>query len=431
MSWLKDKLRNWLTLDEFLLNEASLNSINLHGATPMFNNYSDDIKKLNVVLSNPALLKVVSLQCDLFSLGKIYVYKNGKEIENDPFIEMIKKPNPYQRGSQFLWDFMFWNMIGNDYIYIDSKIVSSNNKMYILEHNKMDFPNEMKKRSDKLILSNTEKEKDFAITYKYNDGTTTPLLWSRIIHIPDLTNGTGNWYKGNSRIDALYKIISNSEVSLDAKNINIRYSEKFMVAGQSDPNNITEIPMSEPEKQDIESKMNSSKNVHAVKSMIDIKRFVDDIGALKLDESYLADYFLIGSMYGIPKDVLEAHNSSTFENQEKARGAQVSYCLQPKGNILCESFKEFFGYTDKDIVIDWEHLPFMQAFAKERAETERAKSFTLLNLQKAGVSIEDINQFLDTNFTELKPIQNEQATGNSNLENDNGEGNEPSNQGIN
>lgn len=405
MSWLKDKLRNWLTLDEFILNGSTLNAINLHGATPMFNNYGDDIKKLQIVLSNPALLKVISLQCDLFSLGKVYVYKNGKSIDKDPFLDMFNRPNPYQRSSQFLWDFMFWNMIGNSYIYIDSKIVSNENKMYLLEHNKMNFPNEMNKRSDKLILSDSEAQKEFSITYKYDDGKTTDLLWSRIVHIPDLTNGTGNWYKGNSRIDALYKVISNSEASLDAKNINIRYSGKFMVAGQADPENPSYegLPLSGKEQQDIESKMNGHKTVHAIKSMIDIKRFIDDIGALKLDESYLSDYFLIGSMYGIPKDVLEAFNSGTYENQEKARGAQVSYCLQPKGNALCESLRSFFDY-DKEIVIDWEHLPFMQFFARDRAETERTRSFTLLNLQRAGASLEDINKFLDTNFKELNPI---------------------------
>jgi len=156
MSWIKDKLRSWLTLDEFLLNSNTLNTVSLHGATPMFNNYGDDVKKLQVVLSNPALLKVVSLQCDLFSLGKMYVYKDNKEVDNDPFLEMFNKPNPYQRGSQFLWDFMFWNMLGNDYIYIDSKIISDKNKMYLLEHSKMDFPNDMKKRGDKLILSTSE-----------------------------------------------------------------------------------------------------------------------------------------------------------------------------------------------------------------------------------------------------------------------------------
>lgn len=40
-----------------------------------YNDYSDDVKKLEAIFSNPALLKVFALQCDLFSLGKVYVYK--------------------------------------------------------------------------------------------------------------------------------------------------------------------------------------------------------------------------------------------------------------------------------------------------------------------------------------------------------------------
>src|SRR5690606_1977178 len=104
------------------------------------------------IFSNPALLKVVSLQCDMFSLGKVYVYKDGKSIP-DPFLEMIKKPNPFQRETQFKWDFMFWNMIGNSYVYADSYIPTANNKLYILENHKIKFPTEMESYKDKIILS--------------------------------------------------------------------------------------------------------------------------------------------------------------------------------------------------------------------------------------------------------------------------------------
>jgi hypothetical protein len=384
-----------------------------------YNDYSDDVKKLEAIFSNPALLKVFALQCDLFSLGKVYVYKEGKEIDNDPFLEMIKKPNPFQKESQFLWDMMFWNMVGNTYAYCDSKIVSTDNLLYILENNKMDFPTEMRTYQDKIVLSKGTQKKisDFQIDYKYCDGSTSKFQWGKIIHTPDLTNGTGNWFRGASRIDALFKIVSNSEAAMDALNVNIRYSGKFMVAGQADPNNVTQLPMGETEKQDIEQKMNGRKTVHAVKSMIDIKRFVDDLASLKLDEIQLAQYFLIGSMYGIPKDVLEAFNSGTYENQEKARGAFVSYCLAPKGKLFFEGFASFFGYDEqgKEIVIDWEHLPFMQVFAKERAETEKIKSETLLNYMRAGVKKDEINEVMDTKFTELnyEPIQRTAKSNNS------------------
>ena len=190
---------------------------------------------------------------------------------------------------------------------------------------------------------------------------------------------------------------------MDALNINIRYSGKFLVAGKSDPDNMSQLPMGEPEKTDIETKINGRKSVHAVKSMIDIKRFVENIANLKLDEINLNQYFLIGTAYGIPKDVLEAFNSGTYENQEKARGAFVSYCLHPKGKLFFEGHSAFFGYDilGKSIVIDWEHLPFMQVFAKDRAETLKLQTESLLNLITAGVKLDEINKMLDTEFTEL------------------------------
>lgn len=389
--------------------------------TAEYNDYSSDFYKLNAVFTNPALLKVIALQCDLFSLGQVSVYKNEQIIENDPFIEMIKKPNPFQNQSQFLWDVMFWNMIGNTYNYCESKIITEDNNLYILENNKIEFPVEMLTYKDKLILSKASKNKidNFQINYNYADGSTDNLKWANIIHTPDLTNGTGNWFRGASRIDALYKIISNSEASMDALNINIKYSGKFMVAGKADPDNTSQMPMGETEKQDIETKMNGRKSVHAVKSMIDIKRFVENIANLKLDEINLNQYFLIGSAYGIPKDVLEAFNSGTYENQEKARGAFVSYCLQPKGDLFFQGHSSFFGYDKegKSIVIDWEHLPFMQVFAKEREETLKIKTESLLNLMRAGVVLDEINQILDTNFTVLdyesaqRTNQNANSTG--------------------
>jgi len=383
-----------------------------------YGNVSSDFQKLNAVFSNPALLKVIALQCDLFSLGEIYVYQDGEIIENDPFLDMIKKPNPFQKKSQFLWDVMFWNMIGNTYNYCESKLVSPDNNLYILESNKIEFPIEMLKYRDKIVLSKSVKTQidNFSIKYIYADGSATDLKWGNIIHMPDLTNGAGNWFRGASRIDSLYKIISNSEASMDALNINIRYSGKFLVAGKSDPDDVSKMPMSATEKQSIEERVNGRKSVHAVKSMIDIKRFVENIAALKLDEINLNQYFLIGSAYGIPKDVLEAFNSGTYENQEKARGAFVSYCLQPKGKLFFEGHSAFFGYDvlGKSIVIDWEHLPFMQVFAKERAETLKIQTESLLNLMRAGVKLDEINTMLDTEFTELDYESAQRTTQNTN-----------------
>lgn len=390
------------------------------GLGPQFNDYTKDAEKISVVFSNPAMLKVVALQCDLFSLGKFYVYENGKALEKDAALDKLADPNPMQTAKQFKWDFMFWNMIGNANLYIDSAIPENiENPMYFLDPGKIEWPVSLQKQKDKLIFSKAaEKEiQSTVITYRYADGTVYKFPLKKLKVITDLTNGIGNWFKGFSRIDSLYKIISNSEVALDANNINLQMSGKFMVAGKQDPTDVTAAPLSKTEKSDIQDKILNDQPVHAVKSMVDIKRFVEDMGRLKLDEKYLAAYFLIGNAYNIPRDVLEAYNSSTFENQEKARASHVSYTIEPKSEDLCDVLNKYWGYnsTGKKITMSWDHLPFNQVFQKERAVTDQIKATTFINLRKSGVPLEDSNTFLDTEFTEggdkggTQPKQNGQG----------------------
>lgn len=353
---------------------------------------------IDSVLEHPAALKVFALQCDLFSLGEVFVKdKDGKLIDDDPFLSFINNPNPYEEKSDFLWNYMFNNMLGNAYTYVDSKIISDKNKAYILDSWKVVIPDELKKHSDKLILSSsTEKSlNNKSIRYFFDDGTSKSLEWGKIIHIPDLR--VGGRFKGASRIDALKKIIANSEASLDAENININYSGKFLVASD---NTIEKPPLSTDEKKDIEKKMLGGKAVHAVSKMLEIRRFVEDMASLQLDKKYLNAYYLIGKMYGIPRDVLEAYDSSTFENQEKARGAHVSYSLQPRGNALMNGFERMFGYQSegKDIFISWDHLPFMQVFEEQRANIKKTTLDSLDKMLSMGFTKEEANSYLGTNF---------------------------------
>lgn len=377
----------------------------IYGTTPQFNDYASDLAKITAVFSNPAVLKVFKLQCDMFSMGIPYVYEGDKEIEDDPILQMLRNPNPLQpMQSQWLWDYMFWNMLGTSYLYVDSDIVSPDNKMYFLDPAKITFPRELEKRKDKMIFSKqswNELQKTI-IEYRYDDGEVFKFPFSKLLICTDLTNGTGNWFKGNSCIDALYKIISNSEAALDANNINLQYSGKFLVGGTADPKDVTKQPLTKEEKESIESIMSGQKKVHAVKSLIEIKRFVENLQQLALDEAYLNQYYIIGSMYNIKRDVLEANISkgSTYENQEKAMGGHVSYTLEPKGNYLFEALAKRFGYFDagKKICISWDHLPFMQIFEADRAKVRNMNVSTLNALLKAGVKFEAANNFLDLGF---------------------------------
>lgn len=385
-----------------------------YNASPQFNDYTSDLDKYNAVWSNPAFCKVVCLQCDLYSLGKVKVKDlKGNVIDNDPVLALFNDPNYMQSRSQFLWDSMFHYMQGNVYCYMDSNIPSVDNILYFLEAHKIEWPIAFDKQKDKLILSKASYKTmmDTVVKYRYEDGTTKDIPLKNILVLTDLSNGQGNWFKGRSRIDSLYKILSNADAALDSTNINIRFSGKYMVAGQADPKDVSKLPMSNDEKESIEQKVNGRKSVHAVKSLIDIKRFVEDIGKLKLDEAYRTAYFLIGSMYNIPRDVLEAYlQSSTFENQEKCVAKHVAYTLQSKGDDFFGEIAVRFGYTDKTITITWDHLPFMQVFKKEEADVNKKNMETMTGLLKLGVPLAEINKQLGTNYSNAK-YEQPKATG--------------------
>jgi len=357
-----------------------------------------DADKLRIVLNNPALLKVIALDCDIFSLGKINKYQDKKIKEVDFLYSETKKPNMLQSWTQFDYDYKFWlNIFGTAYLYNpnNSKILNENSNLQWLNPCNFQWDSSIVQKLQALILSKQSYNDIFknSVLYRFDNGDSKWIKLSEITPFHDLTNaGSNNPMKGYSRIDALYKVIKNSELALDAKGINLEFAQKFLVAGTSDPENVTQLPMDETEKLSIEEKIRSSKKVHAVKSMIDIKRFVEDIGKLKIDESFYNDYFMFGTMYNIPRDILEANlKGSTYENQEKSMARLIEYCEAPKGQMLTDWLENQYGY--QDIRMSWSHLMFNQVFEKERAERVGLQIDNIIKVKDAGgISEQEANK---------------------------------------
>lgn len=289
-----------------------------------------------------------------------------------------------------------------------SKVISDDNVLYWLDISKLEFPNDLLKKLDRLYLSKKEFKKlqDEVVIYHYNDRTTKKFKLKELESFSDLTNGTGNWYGGNSVLDALYKVVSNSEMALDAKNINLDFAGKYLVGGDSTSDNVYEQPLSKGEKKSIEDVVTSGKKVTAVKSQINIARFVENIAQLELDKSFLADYYIIGKLYNINRDVLEANleRGSTFDNQSVARASHIEYTLKPKGEDLVDGIKSYFGLENR-LELSWDHLLFTQVLKKDEADVKKTTADTIKTLVDAGLTIDSINELLEIEI-ELTPKKN-------------------------
>lgn len=333
--------------------------------------------RLDAVLSNPASLMVLSLNADLFSMGKIDSFENEELKELNVLYNTKKKPNEFQTWKQFLWEYMFWNQLGVAYLCTPSNKLD--NPMYWLKPNKIEFSKSLRKELSGMPL-NAFKFSDKVVKYTLENGETRDIPLKEITPFFDLSNGlSGSWFEGTSKIDALYGVIKNNNRALTAKYGNLDFSDKFIISGNYDPtSNLSDFyTTGDVEKENVEKKVTGNKKVHSVKMPIKIERFTSNMAQLKLDESFLADYFIIGKMFNIPADVLESKlTGSTYNNQEKSTGKHIEYALAPKGEDLTDAFEFLFGF--EDLRMTWKHLSFNQVFEKER---EEKKTIQLDNLK--------------------------------------------------
>lgn len=353
-------------------------------------------QKLRYILTNPALAKAVYLNCDVFSLGKITRVDGGQDL----FTQTLSKPNYFQTQRQFLWSYRFFMMFGNAYLKPSTKLLENERgQLYWLNSARIDWETKTIDKLDKMVLSNrgTDNLGKLTLEYTYNDGTTEDIELRKLITFHDLTNNTGNWYAGNSRIDALHKVLFNNESTLDAQNINLEFMRKFLVSGNYDPSkNLDSLAtMQNIEKEDIERKLRGNKAVHPIKSQIEIKRFVENMADLQLNETYVHQLLIVADMYGIPKELIGAlQEGSTYENQEKALSRHISYSEMPKALDLIEGLCEHFGTNPEDYKMSWDHLPFMQEDESKRSEVNERNVRTLRDLINLGVDIEEAQEFL-------------------------------------
>jgi len=332
--------------------------------------------KLRMILASPACMTIFSLQADMFSLCKVHsrVKPDSNEKQIPDYLTTLRKTPNYKSGwTQFFWDYMFWSMQGTAYLYKPGggKLLDQNNPVEWLNPAKFMWePSLVQKMMDFIFTRATYKEvTSNRVRYIQSNGKVKYIPLNEIVPIHDLSsNMNDNFYVGISRVDALYKIICNSEATLDAKSVNIDFSKKWMVSGKQDPNNVNELPMDEKEKKSIEDRVEFGKTVQANKSAIDIKRFTDNMAKLELDNIYSADLYQIGKMYNIPRDIIEAYTSSsrgaTYENarifeylrfnHSKEIAALIYHILVDNtGIILVPVF--FIGYIFFQITIHAKH----------------------------------------------------------------------------
>lgn len=343
--------------------------------------FKSEQAKLDTILSNPAILKVFCFLADTYSQVKIDKYKNDKLVEKDFLYSVQKTPNDWQTWTDLFWEHRFWLASGTAYLYNFKDV------WYYLRPTGLEFTAAQIKAFSRISFSSQYKKDLLKGKFKYRnlDEKVDMLDFANLYVFTDMSGGiSGNWLKGNSRLDALYQIARNSELALQSKGTNLKYTEKFLVSGQHDAKDTTSRPMAETEKDSIEQSLENGRKVNATKSKVDMQQMVSNLAQLELDQAYESDLIKVANMFGIPKDVIDVlAKGSTYENQEKSLGKFINYNEMPKVQQMTDTYEVILDV--QDLRGSFKHLPFNSVFEVDKINNRKVELESLKIAQELGV----------------------------------------------
>lgn len=366
-----------------------------------------DIDVLKAYYDTYAFRRVVDLIKDTGKLANINLYEDNKLKQTNFLYKISNKPNPYQTWTDFIEEFIFWHSLGNVYLWRPKSIFEQNQTQYFLDFSKFDIEtiNKLSSFGKKLTNQNTNEFysqfENHIIEYQYSCNETQKIPLEEVIIIQSGIN-TNSWYFNVNKIKPIQKLISNSEDTLDSKNINIHFSKKYLgyQGINKDDQQAMITGLGKTERDDIKSKILSKDPVIISGSNnLEIKRFIDNLKNLGFDESFLNDYLLIGMYFNVPLEILGDFLrgnglSSQGDAKEKAMIQFVDMCLMPILQKLTDVL-ELKLKNNQEVRAEFTHLWFMKVAVKQQAEQRKSDLEALALAKELGLEDSKIKEQLN------------------------------------
>lgn len=342
--------------------------------------FKNSEKYLDISLNNPVIIAIIVIRSKIFSQMKItHLNSAGKPIENSEILKLFKQPNYFQSQEDFLFQLMwFMSAVGTNITY-KVQGTQSINSIYNLVPSEIDLNDTHKVKSFLYTKAEQKAYEDKIIKYKL-DNQDYKLKIKDLTFVFDLANGLcqNSFISAPSRLKGISKTIENIEENLLSKNVNLKMSQKYLMASHGDGN---EAQIQDSDRKDIFSKI-ARKSLLITNANIKAQHLVSDMKRLYLDEQFSNDALTCLNAFEMSKDILNyfSNGSSTYENKEKAMLDYVQNSIQSDANNVMNSFASSFGLIDKgeSLIATYNHLPIMQLVMKAKIDTLKAFQETLI-----------------------------------------------------
>jgi hypothetical protein len=331
--------------------------------------FINSTKYLDMSLNNPVLMTICAIRSSLYSQMKIaHVDSKGNEIQNSPYLKLLKNPNYFQSQNDWLYQQMwFLSTAGTNFIY-QKKAFSNSipSAIYNLIPSEIDLNKAHRVNkfivTKKDIISFGEREIKYTL-----DDTEYKLKLNELIPLYDLSNGlvTNSFFTSESRVKGICKVLQNIDENLYSKRKNLQMSQKYLGVNQSTGN---EAIIQPKDRSDIETKI-GEKSLILTNRPIEVNHLVSNMKNLYLDEQFSDDANKCLLAFEMNKNVLNYFaKDSTFENQQQGIISYIQNSIQSTADSTMDSLSQQWGLFEQNqrLVASFDHLPVMQQIINDK-----------------------------------------------------------------
>lgn len=335
------------------------------------------------------VMSIVNRMCN----GKFMLKESKTDsivYECDEINKFLSQPNPLQGFDEFIRQAVIYKLVtGRSFIYSNMAGFLKTGKRWEMCDNYFVLPAHLThiEFQNQVKLFSAGSKSDIIKCYRTNCGIeTVEFSPDNILHLKDTSVGGGREHiDGRSRMEALKYPLSNLIAVYEARNaIYVKRGALGAIVSKKQDESGS-IPLTETEKENIRKSYDATYGVTNGKDNILIStvpvefiRFNQSIQELMPFDETLADAVQIAGQYNVPSVLIPRKDQSTFSNQDGAEKSLYENTVIPETQTLCKKLNNFLNLDKSGLFLDvsFDHIPVLQANAKEKAITDKMISET-------------------------------------------------------
>jgi HK97 family phage portal protein len=335
-------------------------------------------------LEIPELRAVISKRSNMMASAKpCLVDKNGNEVENHWFNEIIKKPNGTQSWSDFIFSIGVQDgLYSNTFIYSPERSFKIRNLMVPLPSNKIKINTTGKKLKqmdvDGLIQN---------YVFYYDDGEVETLEPIDVIYIT--TSDGMNLINPISRIESLKFPLSNIRAQYHKRNVLLENIGAIGILTAKNSDIGGSIPMTPEDKKQIQRDWfkRSKDELIITESDVTWQPMSFPTKDLMLFEELTADKIALIDAFGLSIHLFSSEKGTTFTNVRDSIRMCYQDTIIPETQQIYDAISQQCGLTDDGLrlIAEFNHLPVLQTDELQSAQTMKTRAEAVEKIIPFGV----------------------------------------------